>query len=243
MDREGPPPARLDGVMDTYALHLHWKDLQPRAGGRLATRGLDRALNAAAEDGERVKLRVLTGVHSPDWAKRLGGPPVHVTNPANGRVRDRAALLDPRSERPTRRCSAGWPVGTTIRGSSPRWRSPAAPSSTPNRSSGTPGWQRTGPPWCAPATPRGRTRPATGRRSTPTGSGRVPGRDSPSTPRSSSGPRPPDRRRRPVHRPDDGFCRNGSTGGASWRTCRSARRSPASTRTRGTPTTDGCTAP
>lgn len=84
MDREGPPPARLAGVMDTYALHLHWKNLQPRAGGRLATRGLDRALNAAAEDGERVKLRVLTGVQSPDWAKRLGGPPVHVTNPANG---------------------------------------------------------------------------------------------------------------------------------------------------------------
>ena len=47
IDREGPPPARLAGVMDTYALHLPWKDLQPRAGGRLATRGLDRALDAA----------------------------------------------------------------------------------------------------------------------------------------------------------------------------------------------------
>ena len=32
LDREGPPPEGLSRVMNVYALHLLWKDLQPRAG-------------------------------------------------------------------------------------------------------------------------------------------------------------------------------------------------------------------
>ena len=41
-------------------------------------------MNQAADDGERVKLRILAGVHSPGWAEQLGGPPVPVGNPTNG---------------------------------------------------------------------------------------------------------------------------------------------------------------
>ena len=191
-------------------------------------------------DGERVKLRVLTGVHVP----RAGpsgsvGSRCAMVNPTNGLVRDGAALLDPPvRQRPTttlqRRLAARY---DDSRPSSPRSRSHAAPSSTPSRSCALlPRRANRVRPRARRATPRGsRTRPATGRRSTPTAVwSRVPARACALNPGAA---RRVARRRAVV---DDRFTaqmmavlpRSGlGTGAASWRTCRSAIADlPASTR-------------
>ena len=85
LSREGPPPAGTEAVVRSYALRVHWKDLQPTAGS-LVTTALDANLAAAAARGARVKLRVFAGVNSPDWAKQLGGPPVAMTDPFDGKI-------------------------------------------------------------------------------------------------------------------------------------------------------------
>lgn len=85
LSREGPPPAGLEAVVRSYALRVNWKDLQPTAGS-LVTTALDADLAAAAARGARVKLRVFAGVNSPDWAKQLGGQPVAMIDPFDGKT-------------------------------------------------------------------------------------------------------------------------------------------------------------
>jgi hypothetical protein len=85
LDRDGPPPRALGGVVSSYVVSVDWKRLQPRSR-TLRTSVLDRALAAARDHGARVKLRVLAGVSSPAWAKRRGGPPVRLRDPQSGRA-------------------------------------------------------------------------------------------------------------------------------------------------------------
>src|SRR5262249_37076297 len=80
VDRNGPPPAGLARVVDAYVVQVDWSQLQPRRHS-FRTRVLDRALAKAHRSHSRVKLRVLTGVHSPRWAKRIGGAPVRMHDP------------------------------------------------------------------------------------------------------------------------------------------------------------------
>jgi len=80
LDRDGPPPQQLQGVIRSFALRMLWKDIQPTQDGPLTIGALDRALKDAADQGTRVKLRVLAGVNSPEWAKELGGQPVQLTD-------------------------------------------------------------------------------------------------------------------------------------------------------------------
>lgn len=84
VDRDGPPPSSRADVVDGYVIQVTWSQLQPRRGA-LRHRVLDRALRDAKQRGARVKLRVLAGVHAPDWAKRIGGPPVPMRDPHGGR--------------------------------------------------------------------------------------------------------------------------------------------------------------
>ena len=84
-------------------------------------------------------MRVLAGVQSPDWAKRLGGPPVQVTNPTNGQYgtvpRFWTRRFGAAYAKLQRRLASRYDDSCVVA----EVRSPAAPSSTPSRSSGTPG--------------------------------------------------------------------------------------------------------
>jgi hypothetical protein len=84
LDRSGPPPVALQDVVRSYVVQVSWKDLQPSPAS-LSTSVLDRRLADARERGARVKLRILAGVESPDWAKRLDGRPVSLRDPHDDR--------------------------------------------------------------------------------------------------------------------------------------------------------------
>jgi hypothetical protein len=86
LDRNGPPPPELADVVHDYVVQVLWRDLQPTAGGPLATEALDAAFDEARARGSRVKLRVLAGAAAPGWAKRLAGRPFQMTEQSNGRV-------------------------------------------------------------------------------------------------------------------------------------------------------------
>lgn len=75
LDRSGPPPVALQHAVRSYVVQLSWKDLQPTPAS-FTTAALDRRLAEAREQGARVKLRIMAGVGSPGWAKRLDGRPV-----------------------------------------------------------------------------------------------------------------------------------------------------------------------
>jgi hypothetical protein len=81
LDRTGPPPSSLEDVVKSYVVNVNWSSLQPSAGGALSTATLDNALAQARNRGARVKLRVMAGIHAPDWAKRRGGSPVKLRDP------------------------------------------------------------------------------------------------------------------------------------------------------------------
>jgi hypothetical protein len=56
-----------------------WASLQPERGGPLTRpNDIDRAIERARADGMKLKLRVRAGIHAPEWAKEIGGPPITV---------------------------------------------------------------------------------------------------------------------------------------------------------------------
>ena len=66
--------------MHSYVVNVNWKTLQPKPGA-FRPASLDRAINAARQQDSRIKLRVMAGIHAPDWAKRRGGSPVKLRDP------------------------------------------------------------------------------------------------------------------------------------------------------------------
>jgi len=85
IDRNGAPPAGYP--ISAWVIQVNWADLQPQQGGPItANNGIDKAIaqvRAMNSNGGHMtlKLRVYAGIHSPDWAKQLGGPPFPVTDP------------------------------------------------------------------------------------------------------------------------------------------------------------------
>jgi hypothetical protein len=71
----------LEGVAKSYVLSFTWEE---PSDGALATAVLDRGLVDARDRGARVKLRILAGVDSPAWAKRLGGSPIGLRDDHDG---------------------------------------------------------------------------------------------------------------------------------------------------------------
>jgi hypothetical protein len=68
--------ARLTGFVQP----LRWADAQPTAGGQITDSALETLASAVelarANGYPRLKLRLLAGCHSPDWALQLGGAPL-----------------------------------------------------------------------------------------------------------------------------------------------------------------------
>lgn len=80
LDRHHAPDQRFQGVVAGYVVTVPWATLQPRAAAPLpAHNPIDEAIATARARGLRLKLRV-TGIDAPEWAKRLGGSPVPVSD-------------------------------------------------------------------------------------------------------------------------------------------------------------------
>ncbi|GIJ79927.1 hypothetical protein SAMN05443287_102449 [Micromonospora phaseoli] len=79
IDRAGPASGAYAPVVDGFVIRVNWSDLQPQQqagtdhGGDLDTTAIDDALAAATTAGMSTRLRVVGGIHAPDWAKTLGG--------------------------------------------------------------------------------------------------------------------------------------------------------------------------
>ncbi len=83
--------AKFPGVFGGIVVNATWRALQPSEGGALDTKTIDEALakvrayNAANPNAPiGVKLRVYAGSSAPDWAKRIGGGPVHIERNPKG---------------------------------------------------------------------------------------------------------------------------------------------------------------
>ncbi len=81
LDRHHVPEERFRGVVKGFVATIPWATLQPEADAPLAARNLiDQAISVARAERLKLKLRVTAGIDAPDWAKRLGGEPVPVSD-------------------------------------------------------------------------------------------------------------------------------------------------------------------
>jgi hypothetical protein len=87
LDRKGMPSAAFYGVIDGFVVNVNWASLQNFPGAQINSgNAIDRAIaqvRQANASGAHLalKVRVFTGTSAPDWAKRVGGPPVLVRDP------------------------------------------------------------------------------------------------------------------------------------------------------------------
>ncbi len=83
LDRKGMPSSAYVPRLDGFVVLVSWADLQPTAFGPIAQgNAIDRAVAAVrttpGASHLRLKLRVLSGIDAPAWAKDLAGGPVKV---------------------------------------------------------------------------------------------------------------------------------------------------------------------
>ena len=94
LDRAREPTMLWQPVINGYVVQASWRDLQPAAGGAIASPNVIddaitsvRQLNALKPAGTprlTLKLRIFAGDEAPEWAKTLDGPSVEVQDPATG---------------------------------------------------------------------------------------------------------------------------------------------------------------
>ena len=72
LDRQGFPRSSHTDALRAFVVEPRWADVQPTVGS-FHTAEIDRELAQAKAAGMRVKLRVLSGVHAPDWVKNAAG--------------------------------------------------------------------------------------------------------------------------------------------------------------------------
>jgi hypothetical protein len=81
LDRHHVPPAQFRGIVTGFVVPVPWAALQPApAAPLLANNPIDQAIAVARAQGLKLKLRVTAGIDAPEWAKRLGGAPVPVSD-------------------------------------------------------------------------------------------------------------------------------------------------------------------
>jgi hypothetical protein len=82
---------KFPGAFGGIVINATWRDIQPSRNGALVTSDVDAALaevrtyNAANPSAPLgVKLRVYAGSNAPEWAKHIGGGPVHIERNPKG---------------------------------------------------------------------------------------------------------------------------------------------------------------
>jgi hypothetical protein len=77
LDRHGFPEASHTEAVRAFVVNTTWASLQPTLRGAIVRpNDIDRAIEQARRSGMTLKLRVRAGIHAPEWAKRIGGPPI-----------------------------------------------------------------------------------------------------------------------------------------------------------------------
>jgi hypothetical protein len=90
LDRNTVPPASFIPVMGGWVVNVNWADIQPAQGAPIASpNAIDAAiatLHQIDPSGRRMglKVRLLAGIHAPEWAKSLGGSPIPIEDPTSG---------------------------------------------------------------------------------------------------------------------------------------------------------------
>src|SRR5438874_7270444 len=91
IDPFGLPDTASEGPVHAFVVNADWGELQPQKNGAIATGNpIDQAIQRTRDSNARgahivLKVRLFSGIHAPEWAKRLGGAPFTVTDPASGR--------------------------------------------------------------------------------------------------------------------------------------------------------------
>jgi hypothetical protein len=89
LDRNSTPPASFIPVMGGWVVNVNWADIQPTQGAPIASpNAIDEAiatLHQIDPSGRMgLKVRLYAGIHAPEWAKSLGGPPIPIEDPTSG---------------------------------------------------------------------------------------------------------------------------------------------------------------
>lgn len=81
LDRNHAPEAAYTKSINGFVVNVDWKDVQPNSSTDFVTTPIDNAISQARSSGLKLKIRLMTGSHSPEWAKQLGGSPVTYYEP------------------------------------------------------------------------------------------------------------------------------------------------------------------
>jgi len=76
-------------VVDAFVVNVYWKDIQLAPGAAIESdnaidRALDQVRQLEPELNVKIKLRIFSGIHAPEWAKSMGGEPFWVRDPQGG---------------------------------------------------------------------------------------------------------------------------------------------------------------
>ena len=93
VDRSDIAPPAIRPIVANFVVNVAWGELQAQPGGPIANDNpIERAVATARRESRsggstelRLKVRLFAGVQAPDWAKQLGGGPVTVNDPTDGR--------------------------------------------------------------------------------------------------------------------------------------------------------------
>lgn len=84
IDRKGyPAKPEARSSLGGFVINVNWNEIQPSSGNDLVTTKIDNAINQAKSSGLKIKLRLLAGSQSPNWAMSLGGAPITYYEPVD----------------------------------------------------------------------------------------------------------------------------------------------------------------
>lgn len=84
ISENGPPPTAYLHTVKNFVVAANWADLQPQSGGPIVTpNAIDHGIAVARANNLSIKVRLYGGIHAPDWAKNIDGPPVAIHDPVD----------------------------------------------------------------------------------------------------------------------------------------------------------------
>ncbi len=72
-------PELSDPLIYGISWRFRWKTIEPK-DGQINWEPVDRAIEATAKAGKKVMLRVVAGMHTPEWVYKAGARPLDFTN-------------------------------------------------------------------------------------------------------------------------------------------------------------------
>lgn len=86
VDRKGAPPGSVAGILNAWVVNVSWAQLQSGPGASItADNPVDRAIAAVRSAGSKQQIKIRYVGEQPGWVKQLGGTPVAIADPVDGR--------------------------------------------------------------------------------------------------------------------------------------------------------------